>query len=148
MSCACCCCCCEEGLLDEGPPYVRGLLDSCKLAGVALLVAVSITLQILACALYSNWWPMLTLIMYVLIPMPFLFFGGGSMEFMSSMESGDWADAAKFLTGFSVVGSIAIPAILYHAQVIGAPAMCLAFSSFFLLMIAVLLLAKTMDSDH
>ena len=28
-----------------------------------------------------------------------------------------WLDAGKFLTGFSAVGSIAIPAILYHAQV-------------------------------
>ena len=28
-----------------------------------------------------------------------------------------WIDAGKFLTGFSAVGSIAIPAILYHAQV-------------------------------
>lgn len=28
-----------------------------------------------------------------------------------------WLDAGKFLTGFSAVGSIAIPAILAHAQV-------------------------------
>eukprot|EP00878_Enallax_costatus_P021807 GHUV01023112.1.p3 GENE.GHUV01023112.1~~GHUV01023112.1.p3 ORF type:complete len:119 (+),score=9.09 GHUV01023112.1:98-454(+) len=28
-----------------------------------------------------------------------------------------WVDAGKFLTGFSAVGSIAIPAILAHAQV-------------------------------
>jgi hypothetical protein len=28
-----------------------------------------------------------------------------------------WVDAGKFLTGFSAVGSIAIPAILYHAEV-------------------------------
>jgi hypothetical protein len=28
-----------------------------------------------------------------------------------------WIDAGKFLTGFSAVGSVAIPAILYHAQV-------------------------------
>lgn len=28
-----------------------------------------------------------------------------------------WMDAGKFMTGFSAVGSIAIPAILAHAQV-------------------------------
>jgi len=28
-----------------------------------------------------------------------------------------WIDAGKFLTGFSAVGSVAIPAILYHAEV-------------------------------
>ncbi|MCO5607914.1 hypothetical protein L7F22_062116, partial [Adiantum nelumboides] len=93
-----------------------------------------------ACALYHNWWPMLTLIMYVLIPMPFLFFGGGSFEVMSSTEAGEWADIAKFLTGFSVVGSLGIPSILYHAQVIQAAAMCMAFASFFLLMITVSLM--------
>lgn len=32
-----------------------------------------------------------------------------------------WVDAGKFLTGFSAVGSIAIPAILYHAEVSTRP---------------------------
>lgn len=27
-----------------------------------------------------------------------------------------WIDAGKFLTGFSAVGSVAIPAILFHAE--------------------------------
>ena len=39
-----------------------------------------------------------------------------------------WVDAGKFLTGFSAIGSIAIPAILFHAEKItgGALAMELA----------------------
>ena len=28
-----------------------------------------------------------------------------------------WVDAGKFLTGFSAIGSVAVPAILFHAQV-------------------------------
>jgi len=32
------------------------------------------------CVLYRNWWPMLTGIMYVLVPMPYLFFGGGGND--------------------------------------------------------------------
>lgn len=28
-----------------------------------------------------------------------------------------WIDAGKFLTGFSAIGSIAVPAILFHSQV-------------------------------
>lgn len=35
-----------------------------------------------------------------------------------------WIDAGKFLTGFSAVGSIAIPAILAHAQVRMNPCLC------------------------
>ena len=40
--------------------------------------------------LYKNWWPMLTGIMYVLVPMPYLFFGGGgdSYGYGSSIASG------------------------------------------------------------
>eukprot|EP00884_Botryococcus_braunii_P014835 jgi/Botrbrau1/23352/Bobra.0051s0010.2 len=69
---------------------------------------------------------MLTAFMYVLVPMPHLFFGGGSSSSSSiygnNMASG-WIDAGKFLTGFSAVGSIAIPAILFHAQKITAGAL-------------------------
>ncbi|KAH7296864.1 hypothetical protein KP509_26G041800 [Ceratopteris richardii] len=140
-------CCCEEGLLEDGPPYLRGCFDSMRLAGLALMLSASITLQILACALFHNWWPMLTLVMYILIPMPFLFFGGGSIESITSAEAGEWADVAKFLLGFSVVGSLCIPSVLYHAQVIQAAAMGMAFASFFLLMVTLTLFAKMLDND-
>ncbi|KAJ6698383.1 LEPTIN RECEPTOR-RELATED [Salix purpurea] len=52
-----------------------------------------------ACAIYNNWWPMLSALMYVLVPMPCLFFGGGSTQFLTSRDGGGWIDAAKFLTG-------------------------------------------------
>ncbi|XP_075636542.1 uncharacterized protein LOC142608741 [Castanea sativa] len=48
------------------------------LAGLAFMFSSSILLQILACAIYGNWWPMLSALMHVLVPMPCLFFGGGS----------------------------------------------------------------------
>jgi hypothetical protein len=69
-----------------------------------------------ACALYNNWWPMLAgdvfllvtpsingeivmvfsltlsyayaALMYVLVPMPCLFFGGGSTQFLTSRDGG------------------------------------------------------------
>lgn len=36
-----------------------------------------------------------------------------------------WIDAGKFLTGFSAVGSVAIPAILFHAQKITGGALAM-----------------------
>jgi hypothetical protein len=30
------------------------------------------------CVLWKNWWPLLTGLMYVLVPMPYLFFGSAS----------------------------------------------------------------------
>jgi hypothetical protein len=74
------------------------------------------------CVLWRNWWPMLTALMYVLVPMPLLFFGPGSYGSNSSSSygavAGGWVDAGKFLTGFSAVGSVAIPAVLAHARII------------------------------
>ena len=45
------------------------------------------------CVLWHNWWPLLTAFMYVLVPMPYLFFGsasGGSSSIYggSSLASG------------------------------------------------------------
>lgn len=113
------------------PTYVHTCLHSCRLAVLAIMCSAGIVLQFLACALYKNWWPMLTAIMYVMLPMPLLFFGPGDSSVISSTEGGGWVDAAKFLTGASIIGSIAIPSILKHADVIGLGALFLVFASLF-----------------
>jgi hypothetical protein len=58
-----------------------------------------------------------------------------------------WADAAKFLTGFSSVGSIAIPAILRHANLITAGAMWIEFAAFFILLSTVMIFQKVSQED-
>ncbi|BAS76385.1 Os01g0966500, partial [Oryza sativa Japonica Group] len=118
------------------------------LAGLAFMFSTSILLQILACALYNNWWPMLAALMYVLVPMPCLFFGGGSTQFLTSRDGGGWFNAAKFLTGASAMGSIAIPAILRHAGLIETGAMFIEFTSFFILVCTVMCFHRaTLDED-
>jgi intracellular septation protein A len=47
-------------------------------------------------------------------------------------------NATKFLTGASTVGSIAIPAVLKHAGVIGWGALAMEFSSFFIFVLAII----------
>ncbi|KAF7828528.1 vacuolar protein sorting-associated protein 55-like protein [Senna tora] len=117
---------------------MNSCLDSGKLASLAFLVSGGIVLQILACALYNNWWPMLTAIMLVFLPMPLLFLGGsGGSTFL--YESDDsWESASKFLTGASVIGSIAIPIILKHGGIIGWGALAMELSSFFMFVLAIL----------
>lgn len=44
--------------------------------GLAFSFSLGVLLQVLGCLLWHNWWPMLTAFMYVLVPMPMLFFGG------------------------------------------------------------------------
>ncbi|XP_028548674.1 vacuolar protein sorting-associated protein 55 homolog isoform X3 [Dendrobium catenatum] len=86
--------------------------------------------------------------MYVLVPMPCLFFGGGSTHFLTSREGGGWINAAKFLTGASAMGSIAIPAILRHAHLIETGAMLIEFTSFFILVCTVLCFHRvSLDED-
>ncbi|KAG5565035.1 hypothetical protein RHGRI_001049 [Rhododendron griersonianum] len=119
------------------PGYVRACLQTGKLAFLAILVTGGIVLQILACALYDNWWPLLTAIMYVLLPMPLLFFAGSDTSSLFTESSSGWVDACKFLTGASSIGSIAIPAILKHAGVIGWGALGMQMGSYLIFVIAI-----------
>ncbi|XP_003565146.2 vacuolar protein sorting-associated protein 55 homolog isoform X1 [Brachypodium distachyon] len=122
--------------------------DRGRLAGLACMFSTSILLQILACALYNNWWPMLAALMYILVPMPCLFFGDGSTRFLTTGEGGAWINAAKFLTGASAMGSLAIPAILRHAGLIETGAMFIEFTSFFILVCTVMCFHRaTLDED-
>ncbi|XP_062111997.1 vacuolar protein sorting-associated protein 55 homolog [Humulus lupulus] len=130
------------------PGYVRACLHTGQLAFLAILVSGGIVLQILACALYNNWWPMLSLIMYVLLPMPLLFFVGSDGNALFSESDNSWVNATKFLTGASSVGSIAIPAILKHAGVIGWGAMAMEFSSFFIFVLAIMCYIRMNDEDN
>ncbi|KAM0936749.1 hypothetical protein DsansV1_C26g0191901 [Dioscorea sansibarensis] len=116
----------------------RICLQTGRLAGVAILVSGGIVLQILACALYNNWWPMLTVLMYVILPMPLLFFASSDTSLMSSDSNSGWAKFTKFLTGASVVGSVAIPSILKHAGIIGWQALLMELSSFVVFGVAIL----------
>ncbi|KAK4557602.1 hypothetical protein RGQ29_007380 [Quercus rubra] len=129
------------------PGYVRACLQSGKLAFLAILVSGGIVLQILACALYDNWWPMLTVLMYVLLPMPLLFLAGSDSSSLMSESESPWVNATKFLTGASAVGSIAIPAILKHAGVICWGALVMELSSFFVLVLSIMCYIK-MGGDN
>ncbi|KNA09384.1 hypothetical protein SOVF_154060 [Spinacia oleracea] len=130
------------------PGYMVTCVQSGKLACLAILVSGGIVLQILACALYNNWWPMLSVIMYVLLPMPMMFFAGSDASSLFTESSDNsWLNATKFLTGASVVGSIAIPTILKHAGIIGWGALIMELSSFFVFVLSIMCFIKMDDYD-
>jgi hypothetical protein len=52
------------------------------------------------------------------------------------------------LTGFSAVGSIAIPAILRHALLIESGAMWIEFTSFFVLLATVMLFQRVTQEEE
>eukprot|EP00270_Netrium_digitus_P017278 TRINITY_DN6311_c0_g1_i6.p1 TRINITY_DN6311_c0_g1~~TRINITY_DN6311_c0_g1_i6.p1 ORF type:complete len:131 (+),score=33.49 TRINITY_DN6311_c0_g1_i6:242-634(+) len=119
-----------------------------RIAILALLFSVGVLLQILSCALFDNWWPMLTAIMFVILPMPCLFFSEDtSSYYMNGSGGSDWEEASKFLTGFSSVGSIAIPAILHHAGLITTGALGIQLAAFVTLLLTLLLFQRMMLSE-
>lgn len=132
--------------MGDLPRYVISCLQTGKLAALAILVSSGIVLQVLACALYHNWWPMLTALMYVFLPMPLLLFAGSDTSSLYSESAGNsWVDITKFLTGASVVGSVAIPVILKHAGVICWGALAMELSSLFIFGLAILCFVATND---
>ncbi|KAF6135361.1 hypothetical protein GIB67_027235 [Kingdonia uniflora] len=135
-------------IMADLPRYVIACLHTGKLACLAILVSAGIVLQILACALYDNWWPMLTVSMYVLLPMPLMFFVGSDASSLYTDSGNSWVNATKFLTGASAVGSIAIPFILKHADVIGWGALVMELSSFFIFVSAILCYFQMSNEDE
>ncbi|KAL6591404.1 hypothetical protein ACP70R_026033 [Stipagrostis hirtigluma subsp. patula] len=127
---------------------MRTCLHSGRLALLAILVSGGIVLQILACALYNNWWPMLTVLMYLILPMPLLFFLGSDTSSIMSNGGDGWVNFTKFLTGASIVGSIAIPSILKHAGVIGWGALTMELSSFVVFGVAILWFLQMNGEDE
>ncbi|RRT71844.1 hypothetical protein BHE74_00012809 [Ensete ventricosum] len=95
---------------------------SCKTSPLSFLLS---TVMFQACALYNNWWPMLT--------------GNGEIDL--------WVNFTKFLTGASVVGSIAIPSILKHANLIGWGALAMELSSFVVFGVAILWFLQMSNHD-
>ncbi|XP_021908342.1 vacuolar protein sorting-associated protein 55 homolog [Carica papaya] len=134
-------------MMADLPGHMRFCLQTGKLASLAILVSGGIVLQVLACALYNNWWPMLTLITYVLLPMPLLFFTGSGTSALISDSGNSWVNITKFLTGASAVGSVAIPVILKHAGVIGWGALAMDLSSFFVFVLAIMCYVGMGDED-
>ncbi|WOH09221.1 hypothetical protein DCAR_0728677 [Daucus carota subsp. sativus] len=131
--------------MGDLPRYVISCLQTGKLAALAILVSSGIVLQVLACALYHNWWPMLTALMYVFLPMPLLFFAGSDTSSLYSESGNSWVDITKFLTGASLVGSVAIPVILKHAGIICWGALAMELSSLFIFGLAILCFVATND---
>lgn len=58
-----------------------------------------------------------------------------------------WVNFTKFLTGASVVGSIAIPSILKHAGIIGWGALLMELSSFLIFGVAIVWFLQMSNED-
>jgi len=91
------------------PPVIYGII------GVALALASGVTLVLVSCLVWMEWWPSLVVVAFLLAPLPNLFFSQcGQDEFSLSEKSRIWQDVGHFLTGFILAGGLGIPIVLTH----------------------------------
>lgn len=84
---------------------------------------------------------MLACFAYILVPMPYLFFNSsrGYEAFGDNSMESWWIDLGKFMTGFSAIALVAIPAVLRHAGMIVTGALLMELAASLLLLAAVVL---------
>jgi len=85
---------------------------------LSFVLALGFLLNILSCALYANWLPLLVAATFVIAPLPnALCAKCGGDDFLSDNSSGP-IDLGHFLTAVIVVTGFALPLVLAHAEVI------------------------------
>lgn len=93
----------------------------CMLVSLAAMLAVGVTLGILACALWANWWPLFVVGCFLFAPLPHILFGWCySDDFAGFVDerSRGLKDVADFLTGSALAAGFGLPIILMHTDVI------------------------------
>ncbi|ELR17597.1 vacuolar protein sorting 55 protein [Acanthamoeba castellanii str. Neff] len=84
------------------------------------MLAVGVTLGILACALWANWWPLFVVGCFLFAPLPHILFGWCySDDFAGFVDerSRGLKDVADFLTGSALAAGFGLPIILMHTDV-------------------------------
>ena len=100
---------------------------------LAFLFSIAIFLQILSCALYDNWYPLLNLIAYVLAPIPLCLFARANNSSLFDSGSKNAQHWAEFITLFLVTLIVGLPFVLVHLGVVEIGAALLNFSGFLLI---------------
>ncbi|GAA5831392.1 hypothetical protein JCM11251_004009 [Rhodosporidiobolus azoricus] len=90
---------------------------------LSFVLAVSFLLVILSCALWSNWLPLLTAVIFAFAPLPNALTSrcAGADDFSADYSSGP-LDFGHFMTSVFLVSGVAFPYVLAHAEVIAPTA--------------------------
>ncbi|GAA5853457.1 hypothetical protein JCM8547_002464 [Rhodosporidiobolus lusitaniae] len=90
---------------------------------LSFVLAISFLLVILSCALWSNWLPLLTAVIFAFAPLPNFLCArcSGADDFSADYSSGP-LDFGHFLTSCFLVSGVALPYVLAHAGVIATTA--------------------------
>lgn len=125
------------------------MLDKRKIGGLIALgcaLAVGITMNIVACTYYGNYWPLITIFAYLLAPLPNVLFAKCEEDPFDGAKN--WKHIGLFLTGFLLIAGLGVPAILTHAGVIKPEAMVFCFAGGVIVYISILIYLKVYHRDE
>eukprot|EP00294_Goniomonas_avonlea_P017444 CAMPEP_0114568482 /NCGR_PEP_ID=MMETSP0114-20121206/16081_1 /TAXON_ID=31324 /ORGANISM="Goniomonas sp, Strain m" /LENGTH=134 /DNA_ID=CAMNT_0001755227 /DNA_START=40 /DNA_END=444 /DNA_ORIENTATION=- len=121
---------------------------------LGILTSLGLLLTILACVLPTpgdigpNWWPIFTVLSWILAPFPVLLLGGKG----NFGEASQWMYWGYFTTGWLVAASFGIPAVLAHVQTIGMGNMAMTLAACVIVYgtggLAAYFQSKTDDTDY
>lgn len=99
-----------------------------KIFTLSSVLALGFILIILSCALFHNWHPLMVIAMFLLAPLPNSLCGARSSDDFMSEAPDLLADFGRFLTGFLLLGGIALPIVMAHNAVISHAAMLMSLA--------------------
>uniref|UniRef100_A0A6B2LQZ2 Vacuolar protein sorting 55 n=1 Tax=Arcella intermedia TaxID=1963864 RepID=A0A6B2LQZ2_9EUKA len=92
------------------------------LFGLSFVLSVGLLLNVLACVLWHNWWPIFVVIAYFLAPLPNLICMqcGRGYEYT---HGNSFQNSGYFLTGALIVSGFALPGVLAHVNIMQSEAL-------------------------
>jgi len=79
---------------------------------LAFSLALGVSLVLVACLVWMEWWPALVVLAFLLAPLPNSLFSRCGDEYDAQARS--WLDVGHFLTGAIIAAGVGIPIILTH----------------------------------
>ncbi|PWA00530.1 hypothetical protein BB558_003430 [Smittium angustum] len=108
-----------------------------KIVVLSIFLAIGFLLCILSCALYGNWLPSISILLFVLIPVPNGIFGRFRGDDIFNETASSLPEIGKFLTSIVMVSAIALPIVLCRAGTIEEQAMVMCTSGGFVVYLTV-----------
>ena len=99
---------------------------------LAALASGALFMHILSCVLYNNWWPILALLAYVLMPLPLAVIARARSDGFLESGSAHALRGGEFIAAFVLMIIVGLPFVLQKANVIEPGAVMMNLSGFIL----------------
>eukprot|EP01118_Nematostelium_gracile_P012995 TRINITY_DN483_c0_g1_i1.p1 TRINITY_DN483_c0_g1~~TRINITY_DN483_c0_g1_i1.p1 ORF type:complete len:156 (+),score=29.70 TRINITY_DN483_c0_g1_i1:67-468(+) len=118
---------------DSGLPNVKVML---ALAG---LLTLGIVFNVIAGAVWNNWWPLIVVVFYFLAPVPNFICSRCGLNDPMDISGRNFKDMGYFLTAAFIIGGFGCPAVLAHNDVINGAQLGLTIAGGVIVYVTILL---------